>query len=272
MSVEPQITKDKKKRAIMYMVTPYMDHDLSGLLENPEVPKFTEPQIKYLWGVGCVFGEMLVGKPILAGDSDQNQLKIIFDLVGSPTEDTMPRWRSLPNAEGLNVPPRAPTLFQRFREYGSSACNLLQVLLTLDYQTRWNALDALQHEYFRTEPLPAKPGDIPIFESSHELDRRKVRGQKAGLPPAPKGGTVGMGPTGGWGGANGNQEITIARHQLGDIEMASIHPRKVNVDPHGDEETIAQIHEACPHGLHPWTTSMVAVPTVQMVIDPDLEK
>lgn len=29
----------------MYMVTPYMDHDLSGLLENPVV-HFTEPQIK----------------------------------------------------------------------------------------------------------------------------------------------------------------------------------------------------------------------------------
>jgi serine/threonine-protein kinase BUR1 len=40
---------DKRKRAIMYMVTPYMDHDLSGLLENANV-KFTEPQIKcYLY-------------------------------------------------------------------------------------------------------------------------------------------------------------------------------------------------------------------------------
>lgn len=29
----------------MYMVTPYMDHDLSGLLENSQV-HFTEPQIK----------------------------------------------------------------------------------------------------------------------------------------------------------------------------------------------------------------------------------
>lgn len=27
------------------MVTPYMEHDLSGLLENPDV-RFTEPQIK----------------------------------------------------------------------------------------------------------------------------------------------------------------------------------------------------------------------------------
>lgn len=47
MAVEHHLQKstDKRKRAIMYMVTPYMDHDLSGLLENPSV-KFTEPQIK----------------------------------------------------------------------------------------------------------------------------------------------------------------------------------------------------------------------------------
>jgi serine/threonine-protein kinase BUR1 len=34
-----------RKKPSMYMVTPYMDHDLSGLLENPNV-HFTEPQIK----------------------------------------------------------------------------------------------------------------------------------------------------------------------------------------------------------------------------------
>ncbi len=39
------LTGDKRKRPIMYMVTPYMDHDLSGLLDNPSVA-FTEPQIK----------------------------------------------------------------------------------------------------------------------------------------------------------------------------------------------------------------------------------
>lgn len=39
------LTDDKKKRAICYMVTPYMDHDLSGLLDNPDV-HFTESHIK----------------------------------------------------------------------------------------------------------------------------------------------------------------------------------------------------------------------------------
>lgn len=38
-----------RKKPSMYMVTPYMEHDLSGLLENPAV-HFTEPQIKcYLY-------------------------------------------------------------------------------------------------------------------------------------------------------------------------------------------------------------------------------
>lgn len=34
-----------RKKPSMYMVTPYMEHDLSGLLENPAV-QFSESQIK----------------------------------------------------------------------------------------------------------------------------------------------------------------------------------------------------------------------------------
>ncbi|KAI0012796.1 Pkinase-domain-containing protein [Xylariaceae sp. FL0662B] len=273
---------DKRKRPIMYMVTPYMDHDLSGLLDNSTV-QFTVPQIKcyllqlleglrYLhdskilhrdmkaanllinnkgilqiadfglarhydgavpvrgggggeggreytslvvtrwyrppelllhlkkyttaidmWGVGCVFGEMLVRKPILAGESDAHQLDIIFDLVGSPTEQTMPGWKKLPGGEHLTPRPRPGSLSQRFREHGSGAISLLKELLQLDWRARINAIDALEHPYFKTAPYPARPEDLPIFEESHELDRRKFHDRKAALPPAPKGGTVGVG-------------------------------------------------------------------------------
>ena len=274
------------KRTHMHMVTPYMEHDLSGLLENPAV-RFTEPQIKcymlqlleglrYLhgnkilhrdmkaanllinnsgilqiadfglarpyddpapepgkgggeatrdyttlvvtrwyrppelllqlrryttaidmWGVGCVFGEMFKGKPILAGSSDVNQAYMIFDLVGSPTEETMPGWTSLPGCEGLTTIPSKPgSIHQVFREQGSAAISLLTELLKLDWRKRINAIDAIEHPYFKNHPLPAKPGEIPRFEDSHELDRRKFRGQKAAPPPAPAGGTVGMGPNG----------------------------------------------------------------------------
>lgn len=277
-----------RKKAIMYMVTPYMDHDLSGLLENPSV-HFTEPQIKcymlqllkgleYLhankilhrdmkaanllinnkgvlqiadfglarpyddpvpqpgkgggeatrdyttlvvtrwyrppelllqlrryttaidmWGVGCVFGEMFKGKPILAGNSDLNQAQMIFDLVGSPSEESMPGWSSLPGCEGVSsFQYRPSTLPQVFREQGSSAISLLTELLKLDWRKRINAMDALNHPYFTNTPLPAHPSEIPHFEDSHELDRRKFRGQRAALPPAPAGYDVGMGPNGDW--------------------------------------------------------------------------
>lgn len=49
-----------RKKPSMYMVTPYMDHDLSGLLENPAV-HFTEPQIK------CYMLQLLEGLRYLHG-------------------------------------------------------------------------------------------------------------------------------------------------------------------------------------------------------------
>jgi serine/threonine-protein kinase BUR1 len=49
MAVERTIGDDKnktgKKRATLYMVTPYMDHDLSGMLTNPDI-RFSEAQVK----------------------------------------------------------------------------------------------------------------------------------------------------------------------------------------------------------------------------------
>lgn len=79
-----------------------------------------------------------------------------------------------------------------YNRQGSSAISLLSELLKLDWRKRINAIDAKNHPYFKNHPLPARPGDIPAFEDSHELDRRNARGQKPALPPAPAGGTVGL--------------------------------------------------------------------------------
>lgn len=78
------------------------------------------------------------------------------------------------------------------------------------------------HPYFFSHPLPARPGEIPWFEDSHELDRRKFRGQRAAMPPAPPGGSVGIGPNGGWansgaraGPENRNSRIPGAASRVG---------------------------------------------------------
>lgn len=65
----------------------------------------------------CVFGEMFKGKPILSGNSDLNQTQLIFSLVGTPTEENMPGWSSLPGCDGVKSFGQKPgNLSQVFKE------------------------------------------------------------------------------------------------------------------------------------------------------------
>ena len=150
-----------------------------------------------LWGVGCIFAEMYERKPILEGKTDIDQCVRIFQLVGSPNEESMPGWRDLAGCEGRNKwDASRGNINDRFGRYlNSTGLDLLGRLLRLDWRTRINAIDALEHEYFKAAPLPARPEELPRYQDSHELDNRK-RGQEKqrALPPAPIGGTVGMGP------------------------------------------------------------------------------
>ena len=149
-----------------------------------------------MWGVGCIFAEMFEKKPILEGKTDIDQCVRIFQLVGSPNEQSMPGWSELPGCEGRNQWETAHgDIEKRFGpRMGSQGIGLLKQLLRLDWRRRINAIDALQHEYFTTRPLPTRPQDLPGYEDSHELDnRRRGQEQPRHLPPAPAGGTVGMG-------------------------------------------------------------------------------
>ena len=159
-----------------------------------------------LWGVGCILGEVFERRPILEGKTDVDQCHRIFRLVGSPTEERMPGWSSLPGIQGGgNWKNEDGDIEQRFgRHLGREGLDLLKQLLSLDYKRRINAIDALQHPYFKVEPLPARPEDLPRYNDSHELDaRRRGQEKQRALPPAPAGGTVGMGPDE-WNGQGGH--------------------------------------------------------------------
>lgn len=43
-----------------------------------------------MWGVGCVFGEILKRRAILPGTSDMEQLNLIWQLCGTPNDDNWP--------------------------------------------------------------------------------------------------------------------------------------------------------------------------------------
>ncbi|KAI3405748.2 BUR1 [Candida oxycetoniae] len=126
-----------------------------------------------LWGIGCVFAELFTGKPILVGKTDAHQAQLIFELVGSPK--SWPEAAKLPNKNdfniGLNCNRTLETRFEKIMP--PSAIRLLSGLLTLDPFKRFNALDALDHDFFKTEPLPLSPEQMPQFGECHEIDKEK---------------------------------------------------------------------------------------------------
>jgi len=38
-----------------------------------------------MWGVGCIFAEMLTNKTLFNSDSNDEHLELIYTLLGSPT-------------------------------------------------------------------------------------------------------------------------------------------------------------------------------------------
>jgi serine/threonine protein kinase len=49
-----------------------------------------------IWSVGCVFAELVTGRPLFPGNSEQDELVKIFKLLGTPTENDWPEMKYLP--------------------------------------------------------------------------------------------------------------------------------------------------------------------------------
>ena len=50
-----------------------------------------------IWGVGCIFAEIILRTPFFPGETDLEQLAKIFNILGTPTEDNWPNVHLLPN-------------------------------------------------------------------------------------------------------------------------------------------------------------------------------
>ncbi|GAA5921463.1 hypothetical protein JCM1841_005468 [Sporobolomyces salmonicolor] len=132
-----------------------------------------------MWGVGCILLEMFKKSPIFPGTSDLDQVVRIFSMCGPPTDETMPGWRTLPGVEGIDKSHQDWAKTGRsVRAEGTHAAgddfgDLLDKILVLDPKRRLTAVEALDHDWFWTEPFPTEPSRMPQYTASHEYDRRK---------------------------------------------------------------------------------------------------
>lgn len=141
-----------------------------------------------LWSVGCVFAELLVGKPILKGRTEVEQLHKIFKLCGSPPDEYWKKTR-LPHATLFK--PQQPydsCLRETFKDFPATSVNLLQNLLSIEPNKRGTASSALSLEYFKTKPYACEPSSLPVYPPSKEIDakheeetkRKKIAGRVCG--------------------------------------------------------------------------------------------
>jgi len=111
-----------------------------------------------LWGVGCVFAELLSGTTqsvLFPGEGDIDQMSKIFHVLGTPNEESWPEVKQLPDWSKITINAcEGVGLRAVVRETASpEALDLLQGLLCLNPNLRLTASQALQHPFFRTPPF-----------------------------------------------------------------------------------------------------------------------
>ncbi len=57
-----------------------------------------------IWSMGCIYAEMLQGKPLFTGLCEIDQLFQIFYKMGTPSKDVWPSFSSLPHYQGQLFP------------------------------------------------------------------------------------------------------------------------------------------------------------------------
>ena len=72
-----------------------------------------------VWSAGCIFAEMLEGKPLFPGKDHVNQFSIITELLGTPPDDVIKTIASENVGDGLMDPRRIRCSYITYRLFGS---------------------------------------------------------------------------------------------------------------------------------------------------------
>jgi mitogen-activated protein kinase 15 len=102
-----------------------------------------------MWAVGCIVGEMVVGKPIFPGNSTMNQLERVLECTGKPTAEDVASIKS-PFASTMIesiTSLRHKSLAEFFPGASAEALDLIAKCLHFNPDKRITAYEALRHPY-----------------------------------------------------------------------------------------------------------------------------
>ena len=160
-----------------------------------------------MWSVGCIFAQLLLGKPLLRGKDEDGQMRAIMEMCGTPQELDWPGVSSLKWYKHFTEG-GSGTYRRRLRDHlrsklphlSESGADLVDRLLVLNPAKRLTAAQALEHAFFREAPVACEKWQLPQpsagthefavkskvkadIKAGHQV--RGYQGLQPGPPPGP---------------------------------------------------------------------------------------
>lgn len=102
-----------------------------------------------VWSIGCIFAEMVTGKALFTGLNDADQIKKIFKILGTPSENTFPGLKKLEGWKPDEFEKYEPQdLKQYVPTIEDNGFKLLVAMLQMNPDKRITTDEALVHPYF----------------------------------------------------------------------------------------------------------------------------
>eukprot|EP01016_Furgasonia_blochmanni_P048990 TRINITY_DN7383_c0_g1_i2.p1 TRINITY_DN7383_c0_g1~~TRINITY_DN7383_c0_g1_i2.p1 ORF type:complete len:387 (-),score=57.90 TRINITY_DN7383_c0_g1_i2:195-1355(-) len=170
----------------MFSEHPYTEYIPTRWYRPPEC-LLTDGYYDYkmdLWGVGCVFFEILSLFPLFPGKNELDQIHKIHNILGTPPPKVLDRFKKHATHMEFNFPQRLGTGVDKLIPHVSRECvDLIKLLLTYDPEERITASQALRHEYFRdlweldmVKDFQSSLSSIKISPSSRKFNYSMIAG------------------------------------------------------------------------------------------------
>jgi cyclin-dependent kinase len=101
-----------------------------------------------MWSVGCIFAEMVTGRPLFPGSSERDQLFKIFKTLGTPTKQEWPGMVELPDYKDNFPKYSQKDLARLVPRLDPAGLDLLKSMLQYDPDNRVTADQAMKHPFF----------------------------------------------------------------------------------------------------------------------------